>query len=178
MWRWENLPEGQPSLQHSTNQAFMVEWLDGSHSSVKCTWQPTWRLPTGTWRTLRPWETRFSGLMKLRLNSFASSVTSGGNLAPSLRWSVGGSIMLWGCFSEAGTGRLVRIDEWSNVERSAPERSGPQTGAKVHLPTGQRPYAHSQDNAGVASGQVSMSFGGPARAWTWTRSNISGESWK
>ena len=32
---WKNLPEGQPSLQHSTNQAFMVEWLDGSHSSVK-----------------------------------------------------------------------------------------------------------------------------------------------
>ena len=31
----ENLPEGQPSLQHSTNQAFMVEWPDGSHSSVK-----------------------------------------------------------------------------------------------------------------------------------------------
>ena len=24
--RRENLPEGQPSLQHSTNQAFMVEW--------------------------------------------------------------------------------------------------------------------------------------------------------
>ena len=24
---------GQPSLQHSTNQAFMVEWPDGSHSS-------------------------------------------------------------------------------------------------------------------------------------------------
>ena len=32
-----NLPEGQPSLQHSTNQACMVEWPDGSHSSVKGT---------------------------------------------------------------------------------------------------------------------------------------------
>ncbi|CDQ62123.1 unnamed protein product [Oncorhynchus mykiss] len=31
----ENLPEGQPSLQHSTNKAFMVEWQDVSHSSVK-----------------------------------------------------------------------------------------------------------------------------------------------
>ena len=30
-------PEGQPSLQHSTNQAFMVEWPDGSHFSVKGT---------------------------------------------------------------------------------------------------------------------------------------------
>ena len=34
---WENLPEGQTSLQHSTNQAFMVEWPDRSHSSVKGT---------------------------------------------------------------------------------------------------------------------------------------------
>ena len=24
LWRWENLPKGQRSLQHSTNQAFMV----------------------------------------------------------------------------------------------------------------------------------------------------------
>ena len=39
-------------------------------------------------KTLRTWETRFSGLMKPRLNSLASmpSVTSGGYLAPSLRW--------------------------------------------------------------------------------------------
>ena len=36
-----------------------------------------------------------------------------------------------------------------------PARSGPQTGVKVHLPTEQRPYAHSLANAGVASGQVS-----------------------
>jgi len=35
--RPENLPEEQPSLQLSTNQACMVEWPDGSHSSVKCT---------------------------------------------------------------------------------------------------------------------------------------------
>jgi hypothetical protein len=27
LWRWENLPEGQPSLHHSTNQTIMVEWL-------------------------------------------------------------------------------------------------------------------------------------------------------
>ncbi|CDR08939.1 unnamed protein product [Oncorhynchus mykiss] len=33
----ENLPEGQQFLQYSTNQAFMVEWPDGSHSSVKGT---------------------------------------------------------------------------------------------------------------------------------------------
>ena len=33
--RWEKLPAGQPSLQHSTNLGFMVEQLDGSLSSVK-----------------------------------------------------------------------------------------------------------------------------------------------
>ena len=37
LWGWEHLLEGHPSLQHSTNQAFMVEWPDGSHSSVKYT---------------------------------------------------------------------------------------------------------------------------------------------
>ena len=47
LWRWENLPEGQPSLQHSTNQALMVEWPDGSHSSVKGSQQPAWSWPKG-----------------------------------------------------------------------------------------------------------------------------------
>ena len=42
-------------------------------------------------KTLRPWETRFSGLMKPRLNSLAwiPSILSGGNLAPSLLCSMG-----------------------------------------------------------------------------------------
>uniref|UniRef100_A0AAZ3RC25 Sleeping Beauty transposase HTH domain-containing protein n=1 Tax=Oncorhynchus tshawytscha TaxID=74940 RepID=A0AAZ3RC25_ONCTS len=37
LWRWENLPEGQPSLQQFTNQTLKVEWPDGSHSSVEGT---------------------------------------------------------------------------------------------------------------------------------------------
>ena len=50
----------------------------------------------------------------------------------------GGSMMLWGCFS--GTGRLVRIEVKMNGEKyRGPECSGPQTGVKAHLPTGQRP---------------------------------------
>ena len=41
-------------------------------------------------KTLRPWESRFYGLMKPRLNSLAwmPSAMSGGNLAPFLRWSM------------------------------------------------------------------------------------------
>ena len=107
LWRWENLLEGQPSLQHSTNQAFIVEWPDRSHSSVKGTWQPAWSLPIGTWRTIRPWETRFSGLMKLRFNYLAwmPRFTSGGNLEPSLRWRmVVRASCCWDVFQEQGLG--------------------------------------------------------------------------
>ena len=41
-------PEGQPSLQQSNNQVWLVEWPDRSHSSVKGRWQPTRNLPKGT----------------------------------------------------------------------------------------------------------------------------------
>ena len=46
--------------------------------------------------------------------------------------------------------------DWGKVQRSLMKTcSGPQTGVLVHLPTGQRSKAHSQENAGVALGQVS-----------------------
>ena len=72
LWRWEKLPEGQPSLQQSINQAFLSEWPDGSHSSVKGTWQTAWFAKRHL-KTLRPWETRWSDETKLkqRLNSLA-----------------------------------------------------------------------------------------------------------
>jgi hypothetical protein len=56
--------------------------------------------------------------------------------------------MLWRCFSAAGIGRLIRTEGKMNGAKyreildenlPVPERSGSQTGAKVHLPTGQRP---------------------------------------
>ena len=71
----------------------------------------------------------------------------------------GGSIILWGYFSAARTGRLVRIEGKINREildenllQSAQDlRLGP----KAHLPTEQQAKAHSHNNAGVAFGQVS-----------------------
>jgi hypothetical protein len=49
-----------------------------------------------------------------------------------------GSIMLWGCFSPAGTERVGRIEGKTNRAKYR-EIPGLQTGAKVHLPTGQQP---------------------------------------
>ncbi len=57
----------------------------------------------------------------------------------------------------AGTGEVIREDGKLNAAKYRDilmktwfRALEPQTGLKVHLPTGQSPYAHSQDNAGVA----------------------------
>ena len=86
LWSWENLLEGQPSLQHSINQPFIVEWPDGG-DSVKGTWQPTWSLPKGIWR-LSDHEKQHSLFWLLNSLAWMPSVTSRGNLAPSLQWSM------------------------------------------------------------------------------------------
>jgi hypothetical protein len=51
--------------------------------------------------------------------------------------------MLWRCFSAAGTGRLIRIEGKTNrakyreiLDDNQLQSLGPQTGAKVHHPTG------------------------------------------
>jgi hypothetical protein len=87
LWRWENLPRISAALHQSGlygrlarrkplfNKRHLTACLEFAKSHLK---------------TLRPWETRFSGLMKPRLNSLVwmPSVMFCGNLASSLRWSM------------------------------------------------------------------------------------------
>ncbi len=99
----------------------MAEWPDGSLSSVQDTWKPAWSLLKNTWRTPRWWQIRFSGLMSPRYNFLALILSGmrGENQAllitcpiQSQQW-----IMLWGCFSAAGTGRLVAIEGKMNAAK-------------------------------------------------------------
>ncbi len=142
LWSYENLPEGQPSLQHSTNQAFLVEWLNGSHSSPKGTWQPTWSLPEAPkglsdhekQDSLVWWNQNWTFWPEYQASCFFSS--RDGVTSP-----------------DRGKDecRKVHSDPWW---KPAPEPSGPQTEAKIHLTMRQRPKTHSQENKGVAAGQV------------------------
>jgi hypothetical protein len=86
---------GEPSRRTAISAALQQSGLygreaGGNHYLVKGTWQPTWSLPKTNKELSEHEKKRFSGLMKPRYNYLAwmPSVTSGGNLAPSLRWSM------------------------------------------------------------------------------------------
>ena len=105
----ENIPDGQPSLQHYTHQTFMVEWQDRSHSSVKRHMTAHLEFAKRHLKTLRPWQTRFSGLNQdwaLWLECQASHLEETWHHPYGEAWCCHAV----GCFSAAGTGRLVRIE--------------------------------------------------------------------
>ncbi len=87
IWRWEQLTEGQTSLQHFNDLGFMVVWPDSSLSSVKTT--PLLGLQKSTQRTFTLWETRFVQSVEPQFQ------VSAGNQAllitctiPSKQWSI------------------------------------------------------------------------------------------
>ena len=102
----EKLPEGQPSLQHSTNQVFMVEWPDRSHSSEK---GPTARLEFAK-RHLKDSETMRNNILwsdETKIELFGLNVKRHVWRKPGTIPMVkhgGGSIMLWRCFQWQGLG--------------------------------------------------------------------------
>ena len=114
IWRWEKPPEGQPSLQHSTDLGIMAEWPDGSLSSIKDTWRPSWTLQKSTLRTLRLarnnilWLIELFGLNSKHIWRKPGTTHHLPKTIPTVNHG-GGSIMLWGCFSLAGTEGLVRV---------------------------------------------------------------------
>uniref|UniRef100_A0AAZ3PKE2 Uncharacterized protein n=1 Tax=Oncorhynchus tshawytscha TaxID=74940 RepID=A0AAZ3PKE2_ONCTS len=91
----------------------------------------------------------------------------------------GGSIMLWGCFSAAGTGRLVRIKgklKRSKVQREILDENLLQSAQDLRL--GRR-FTFQQDNnpsSQPRKRRSCMSLSGLARVQTSTRTNISGET--
>ena len=68
------------------------------------------------------------------------------NIIPTVKHD-GGSIMLWGWFSAAGTGRLVRIEGTVNGAKYR------QILDQIYIPTGQWPQAYHKSKAGIASEQ-------------------------
>ena len=93
--------------------------------------------------------------MRLKLSCLAikESAMSGANPTPHHAENTiptmkhgGGSIMLWVCFSLAGTGKLVRIEEIMDgakyreiLEGNLFQSSRFETRTEVHLPAGQCP---------------------------------------
>ena len=98
----------------------MVEWPDGSHSSVKGT---TARLEFAK-RHLKDSHTmrnKILGSEETKMELFGLNakrhVWRKPGTIPMVKHG-GDSIMLWGCFSAAGTGRLVSIEGKMDGERS------------------------------------------------------------
>lgn len=118
--RAENRPEG--SLQQSTIQAFIVEWLDRRHSSIKGTWHPCSSFSKDEtadhekqnsliwWNLMEDWtlwpEVKHHVCKKPGTTHHLAHTIP----LPTVKHG-GGNIMLWGFFSAARTGRLSRVRE-------------------------------------------------------------------
>jgi hypothetical protein len=91
----------------------MVEWPDGSHSSVK--WHMTASLEFAK-RHLTDFQTMRNKILwsdETKIELFGLNAKCHVSIKPGTIPTVkhgGSSVMLWGSFSAAGTGRLIRIE--------------------------------------------------------------------
>ena len=99
------LQEGQPSLQHSINQAFMVEWPDESGTTARLEHAKRHLKDSQTMRNKILW----SDETKIELFGLNAKhhVWKKPGTVPTVKHG-GGSIMLWGCFQRQGLGDQLR----------------------------------------------------------------------
>ena len=97
-------------MQHSTNQAFMVEWSDRSHSSVKGT--AHMEFATRHLKDSQAMRSKILWSDETKIELFGLNAKRHVWRKPGTILTVkhGGGIMLWGCNSAVGTGRLDRIE--------------------------------------------------------------------
>ena len=99
---------------HFTNWAFMEKWQEESHCSNKAMQFATSHVgdATNMWRKV-PWSDEKTEVFGVNAKRYVWQKTNSahhpGHTIPTMK-HCGGSIMLCGCVSSAGTGNLVRVD--------------------------------------------------------------------
>ena len=187
--KWEKPPEGQPSLQHYWSGLYgrvarRKHCLSKRHMKPRFE-QKKHLKDSQTVRNKIHWsdETQielFGLISKFHVWMKPGTTHHLPNTIQMVKHG-GGSIMLWGCFSVAGTGGLVRVEGELNGAKYIYilNENLVQSGQDLRLgqgpPFNRTMPRHCRRGLGTT---LWVSLSGPARALTWTQSNISGDTWK